>query len=271
MFERYTEKARRVIFSARHEAIQFGSPFIDTEHLLLGILREDSAIANRLSRPPITVEFIRKRIEESAPPRKEIPTSVDLPLSVGGKRVLFYAAEEAERLSDKHINPSHLLLGLVREGNGLAAKILSEAGFDATELRNEIRPRNDTSRKAAYPQQSNIEDYVEIHGELWGTQSVRELSEYYRKFHWERRRWVPRDALVHRSNQKLYHYSGQSYDPEQFDLVKDGWKEDHCAICWWKLIDSEAPDRGEGLTNGQDWLCTDCYDGLIGPRHHPDL
>ena len=69
MFERYTEKARRVIFFARYEASQFGSPCIDTEHLLLGMLREDKGIAKRLSRPPFTIESIRRRIEELAPPR----------------------------------------------------------------------------------------------------------------------------------------------------------------------------------------------------------
>ena len=64
MFERYTEKARRVIFFARYEASQFGSPYIETEHLLLGLLREDKALANRFLRSHAAVESIRKQIED---------------------------------------------------------------------------------------------------------------------------------------------------------------------------------------------------------------
>ncbi len=63
MFERYTEKARRVIFFARYEASQFGSPYIETEHLLLGLLREDKALTNRFLRSHASVESIRKQIE----------------------------------------------------------------------------------------------------------------------------------------------------------------------------------------------------------------
>ena len=112
MFERYTEKARRVIFFARYEASQFGSPYIETEHLLLGLLREDKALTNRFLRSHASVESIRKQIEGRTTIREKVSTSVDLPLSNECKRVLAYAAEEAERLSHKHIGTEHLLLGL---------------------------------------------------------------------------------------------------------------------------------------------------------------
>jgi ATP-dependent Clp protease ATP-binding subunit ClpC len=98
MFERYTEKARRVIFFARYEASQFGSPYIETEHLLLGLLREDKALTNRFLRSHASVESIRKQIEAHTTIREKVSTSVDLPLSNECKRVLAYAAEEAERL-----------------------------------------------------------------------------------------------------------------------------------------------------------------------------
>ena len=81
MFERYTEKARRVIFFARYEASQFGSPCIETEHLLLGLLREDKALANRFLRSSTSVESIRKQIEAHTTLREKVSTSVDLPLS----------------------------------------------------------------------------------------------------------------------------------------------------------------------------------------------
>ena len=115
MFERYTEKARRVIFFARYEASQFGSPYIETEHLLLGLLREDKALANRFLRSHAAVESIRKQIEGHTTIREKVSTSVDLPLSHECKRVLAYGAEEAERLNHKHIGTEHLLLGLLRE------------------------------------------------------------------------------------------------------------------------------------------------------------
>ena len=114
MFERYTEKARRVIFFARYEASQFGSPYIETEHLLLGLLREDKALTNRFLRGHGEVEAIRKQVEDHTTVREKVSTSVDLPLSEEAKRVLIHAAEEAERLSHKHIGTEHLLLGLLR-------------------------------------------------------------------------------------------------------------------------------------------------------------
>jgi ATP-dependent Clp protease ATP-binding subunit ClpC len=88
MFERYTEKARRVIFFARYEASQFGSPYIETEHLLLGLLRENKVIAVKLLKSPAAHETIRKKIESSAIRRKHISTSVDLPLNNESKRFM---------------------------------------------------------------------------------------------------------------------------------------------------------------------------------------
>jgi ATP-dependent Clp protease ATP-binding subunit ClpC len=127
MFERYTEKARRVIFFARYEASQLGSPYIETEHLLLGLLREDKALSRRLL-PGTTPQWIRGQIEAKTTIREKVSTSVDLPISNECKRVLTYAAEEAEKLSHKHIGTEHLLLGLLREEKTLAAELLQEAG-----------------------------------------------------------------------------------------------------------------------------------------------
>ena len=98
MFERYTEKARRVIFFARYEASQYGSPYIETEHLLLGLMREDKALANRFLRSHGAIESIRKEIEARITIRERISTSVEVPLSQECKRILNFAAEEAERL-----------------------------------------------------------------------------------------------------------------------------------------------------------------------------
>src|SRR5713226_9782584 len=138
MFDRYTEKARRVIFFARYEASQFGSPFIETEHLLLGLLREDKTLANRFLRSHATVESIRKQIEGHTTFREKVSTSVDLPLSHECKRVLAYGAEETERLSQKHIGTEHLLLGLLREEKCFAAEILHERGLRLSAIREEL-------------------------------------------------------------------------------------------------------------------------------------
>ncbi len=150
MFERYTEKARRVIFFARYEASQFGSPYIETEHLLLGLLREDKALTNRFLRQHSSVESIRKQIEGHTTIREKVSTSVDLPLSNECKRVLAYAAEEAERLGHKHIGTEHLLLGLLREEKCFAAEILHERGLRLANVRDELAR---TTQEKAQPQQ----------------------------------------------------------------------------------------------------------------------
>jgi ATP-dependent Clp protease ATP-binding subunit ClpC len=139
MFERYTEKARRVIFMARYEASHFGSPYIETEHLLLGVLREDRGIFTRATRAGISIEAVRKRIEKETPVREKISVSVDLPLSEASKRVLYSAAEEAEKMAHKHIGSEHLLLALLREQGSLAATILQEHGVRLDKLRVEVR------------------------------------------------------------------------------------------------------------------------------------
>jgi ATP-dependent Clp protease ATP-binding subunit ClpC len=155
MFERYTEKARRVIFFARYEASQFGSRYIETDHLLLGLLREDRDIANRVARSGASAETIRNQIRARTPGGKKIPTSVDLPLSEECKRVLFNAAEEADRLSHKQIGSQHLLLGLLREQECPAAKTLQELGLQLETLRAEFaRGETGTTASAAVASKS---------------------------------------------------------------------------------------------------------------------
>jgi Clp amino terminal domain, pathogenicity island component len=139
MFERYTEKARRCIFFARYEASQFGSPYIEAEYLLLGLLREDKALANRSLRSYEAVESIRKQIEGHTARREKVSTSVDLPLSAECKRALAYGAEEAERFKHKHIDTGHLLLGLLREEKCFAAQLLREQGVTLDSVREEVQ------------------------------------------------------------------------------------------------------------------------------------
>src|SRR5437870_4445979 len=138
MFERYTEKARRVIFFARYEASQFGAPAIEPEHLLLGLMREDKTLTGRFfPRAQITIESIRREIEGRTLLRERIPTSVELPLAPETKRVLHYSHEESDRLQHRHIGTEHLLLGLLREERSMAAQILFERGLRLNAVRDE--------------------------------------------------------------------------------------------------------------------------------------
>jgi hypothetical protein len=129
MFERYTEKARRTIFFARYEASQFGCSYIESEHLLLGLLREDKALANQVLASYSKLEAIRHSITQRGTAGLKVSTSVDLPLSHESKRVLVYAAEESERMKHQYIGTVHLLLGLLREEKSFAAQLLREQGL----------------------------------------------------------------------------------------------------------------------------------------------
>lgn len=126
-----------MIFFARYEASQFGSMTIEAEHVLLGLLREDLNMARRfLGTEP--VEGIRDEIRRRTPMREKVPTSKDLPLSNESKRILAYSAEEAERLNHRHIGTEHILLGILREENCLAANILHERGLQVQVIREEL-------------------------------------------------------------------------------------------------------------------------------------
>ncbi|MEJ2110263.1 MAG: ATP-dependent Clp protease ATP-binding subunit [Acidobacteriota bacterium] len=139
MFEKYTEKARRVIFFARYEASQLGSPTIEAEHLLLGLIREDKSLTARyFPKTPATIQKIRKEIEGRTLVREKVSTSVDLPFSEESKRVLNSAAEESSRFSHKYIGTEHILLGLLREDKSVAAEILREYGIYPDIIREEL-------------------------------------------------------------------------------------------------------------------------------------
>lgn len=128
MFERYTEKARRVIFFARYEASQYGSPHIETEHLLLGLLREDRRLALHVLPGLGESASIRQEIESQIKVRERISATVEMPISEECRRVLNFAAQEAATLESGYIETFHLLLGLLREENCLAARVLAKHG-----------------------------------------------------------------------------------------------------------------------------------------------
>ncbi|MFO7694922.1 MAG: ATP-dependent Clp protease ATP-binding subunit [Vicinamibacterales bacterium] len=139
MFERYTERARRVLFFARYEASQLGSVSIETEHLLLGLIREGKGLTSRIfARSEVALDSVRKEIEGRTVLRERVSTSVDIPFSTETKRALQYAAEEADRLLHTYIGTEHLLLGILREDRSLAASILMEKGLRLDHVREDV-------------------------------------------------------------------------------------------------------------------------------------
>src|SRR3954464_13964573 len=140
MFERYTERSRRVIFFARYEALQYGSPVIAPEHVLLGLMREDKTIPARYFpfRSNLSVDAVRREVESRIVLRDRIPQSAELHLSAETKKILFYANEETRHLKNRHIGPEHLLLGIVREERSIAAEILVQFGLRVEDIRDEL-------------------------------------------------------------------------------------------------------------------------------------
>ena len=139
MFERYTERARRVLFFARYEATQLGSTSIETEHLLLGLIREGKGLTSRIfARSHLSLESIRKEIEGRTVFREKVSTSVEIPFSPETRRVLQYSAEEADRLLHTYVGTEHLLLGILREERSVAASILYEKGMRLASVREDI-------------------------------------------------------------------------------------------------------------------------------------
>ncbi|HEY6346549.1 MAG TPA: Clp protease N-terminal domain-containing protein [Bryobacteraceae bacterium] len=135
-FKRYITQSRRAIFFARYEASHAGSVFIEPEHLLLGILRSDEDLAIRLFKTKENIESIVRQVRATFSLRRKVPTSGDLPLSFECKRILAYGADEAERRHARHIEPQHILLGLLRDERSATAKIMLEHGVVPSFLEN---------------------------------------------------------------------------------------------------------------------------------------
>jgi len=143
MFERYTERSRRVIFFARYEALQYGSPVISPEHVLLGLLREDKTLSARYFpyTPTISPDKIRRDIEERIVVRDRMPQSSELHLSADTKRVLVIANEESRILKQRTVSPEHILLGIIRHSTSVAAEILSGYGLRPQDIRDQLMRR----------------------------------------------------------------------------------------------------------------------------------
>lgn len=139
MFNRFTERARKVIILAKEEARRFNHDYIGTEHILLGLIREGEGVAAAvLQKLGVSLENIRLEIEKLVQPGPTTQIIGDIPFTPRAKKALELAAEEARSLGHNYIGTEHLLLGLIREGEGIASQVLLNLGSDLNTVRSEV-------------------------------------------------------------------------------------------------------------------------------------
>ena len=139
MFNRFTERARKVLVLAKEEARRFNHDYIGTEHILLGLIREGEGVACAvLQNLGIDLERLRIEIEKLISPGSSASVLGDIPFTPRAKKALELAAEEAHNLGHNYIGTEHILLGLIREGEGLASQVLFSLGVDLRKIREEI-------------------------------------------------------------------------------------------------------------------------------------
>ncbi len=152
MWQRFTERARKVVFYAQEEAQKFGEGYVSTEHLLLGLVRESDSVAARvLEKLGVSLNRIRSEVEKQLP-RGDARPNQDMTLTPRAKRVIDLAYDEARNLNNNYIGTEHLLLGLIREGDGLAGRVLSKLGVELEKARREVMTLqdNDTQAKSGF-------------------------------------------------------------------------------------------------------------------------
>jgi ATP-dependent Clp protease ATP-binding subunit ClpC len=139
VFEKFNEKARRALFFARYEASKLGSRVIETEHILLGVLREgEETVAELFRRFHVKPEDIRREVEGERVFVERISSTAELPLSEESKKILAYAAHEAESMLHPAVGSEHLLVGILRVDGCLAQRILAQHGLDVYSVREEV-------------------------------------------------------------------------------------------------------------------------------------
>ncbi len=138
MWQRFTERARKVVFYAQEEAGRLGENYVSTEHLLLGLVRENDSVAARiLDRLGISIKQMRDEIDRQCA-HGDGRLGQDMQLTPRAKRVIDLAYDEARQLNNNYIGTEHLLLGLIREGEGLAGRVLSKMNVDLDQTRQEV-------------------------------------------------------------------------------------------------------------------------------------
>jgi Clp amino terminal domain, pathogenicity island component len=149
MWTRFTEQSRRVIFFAQEEAAALGENYVSTEHILLGMLREDGSAATRLLEALGVSRGVLKAQMERQVTKGDGYLGKDMQLTPRAKQVIDLAYDEARQLNNNYIGTEHLLLGLIREGEGLAGKVLASLGIELVAARSELEKMLDEMREVA--------------------------------------------------------------------------------------------------------------------------
>src|SRR3989337_1227191 len=138
MFERFTDRARRVVVLAQEEARMLNHNYIGTEHILLGLIHEGEGVAAKsLESLGISLEGVRSQVEEIIGQGQQAPSG-HIPFTPRAKKVLELSLREALQLGHNYIGTEHILLGLIREGEGVAARVLLNLGADLSRVRNQV-------------------------------------------------------------------------------------------------------------------------------------
>ena len=138
MFERFTDRARRVVVLAQDEARTLNHDYIGTEHLLLGLIQEGEGVgAKALAKMQISLEDVRSRVEEAVGQGQQAPSG-HIPFTPRAKKTLELSLRESLQLGHDYIGTEHILLGLLREGDGVAAQVLVRMGADLNRVRHEV-------------------------------------------------------------------------------------------------------------------------------------
>src|SRR3979411_1745018 len=139
MYERFTDRARKVMQLANQEAQRFNHEYIGTEHILLGLVKEGSGVAaNVLKNLDIDLRKIRLEVEKRVPAGPDMVTMGKLPQTPRAKKFIEYSIEEARNLNHNYVGTEHLLLGLLREQEGVAAQVLMNLGLKLEDVREEV-------------------------------------------------------------------------------------------------------------------------------------
>lgn len=158
MYERFTDRARKVMQLANQEAQRFNHEYIGTEHILLGLLKEGQNIAVQvLVNLGINRDTLRDEVVILVQKGPDMVTMGRLPQTPRAKRVVEYAIEEAKQLNHQHVGTEHMLLGLLRENEGIAAQVLTKSGVSLEKIREEcLRVMADPAELAKMPKMHNL-------------------------------------------------------------------------------------------------------------------
>ncbi len=245
MFERFTEKARRVVFFARYEASQYGSPYIETEHFLLGLMREERSLMTRVLGPGVDPALIRTEVEKHITKGNRIASNAEVPLSDESKKILNFAVEHAEQLGQLYVGGEHFLLAILDIGGSLAAKVLAEKGVKPVAVRDlvatletaettRIRAKEEVTRHLhRFLAMFLSKDSQNLHRLFSGNPQIVDD---------EGKAWIGSEE-VKQACQRLKAMYGTSLVTSSVDRIDALTRSAYVAILLWENLDAEGEER----------------------------